>query len=72
MAHLLVLQMGMPANYIGVKLREISLGLRMFAQSSNKLVLNPTKKSMKYAFGIDVGIEWAKIKAYIGKHYANY
>jgi len=42
----------------------------MFAQSSNNLVLNPIKKSIKYAFGIDVGIEWAEIKAYIEKHYA--
>lgn len=72
MAHLLVLQMGMPANYVGLKLREISLGLRMFAQSSNKLILKPTKKSIKYAFGIDVGTESAKIKAYVERHYSNY
>lgn len=71
-AHLLLMLMELPEQYMVLKLKEISLGLKMFAQSSNKFILSPSKKSIKYAFGIDVGNEWVKLKAYIERHYSNY
>jgi len=72
MASLLLTQMSLPANYVGMKLKEISWGARTFAQSSNRLILSPNRKSIKLAFGIDVGSEWARLKAYIERNYSNY
>ncbi len=72
MASLLLTQMSLPANYVGVKLKEISWSARTFAQSSNKLILSPNRKSIKLAFGIDVGSEWARLRAYIERNYSNY
>ena len=72
MASLLLSQMSLPANSLGMKLGEISWGARAFAQSSNRLVLSPNRKSIRVAFGIDVGSEWARLKAYIEKSYSNY
>ena len=71
-AQLILILMQLPDQAIVLKLKEISLGLRMFAQSSNRFILSPSKKSLKYAFGVDVGNEWAKLKAYIEAHYSNY
>jgi len=71
-SHLLVLEMSLPAKVLVFNLVEIALGMRLFAESANKLRLNPSKKSMKQAFGIEIGLEWAKIKAYIERSYSNY
>lgn len=71
-AQLILTWMQFPGESVVLKLMQISFGLRMFAQSSNGLILSPSKKSLKYAFGIDVGNEWAKLKAYIEAHYSNY
>lgn len=66
------LQMSMPTSILGFKLKEIAIATKLVAQSANRLVLNPTKKSIKAAFGIEIGNEWAKIKAYIERNYTNY
>ncbi len=71
-AHLLLLPMSFRGNGLATQLGTIALGLRVFAQISNRLVLNPTRKSMKQAFGIEIGSEWAKIKAHIERNYSNY
>ena len=71
-AQLILTLMQFPGSSVVLKIKEISLGLRLFAQSSNSLILSPSKKSIKYTFGIDVGNEWAKVKAYIETHYSNY
>ena len=71
-AQLILTLMQFPGQGLVLKLKEITFGLRMFTQSSNSLILSPSKKSIKYAFGVDVGNEWAKLKAYIETHYSNY
>lgn len=71
-AQLILTVMQFPGSSVVLKIKEISLGLRLFAQLSNRLILSPSKKSMKYAFGFDVGNEWGKVKAYIETHYSNY
>jgi len=71
-SHLLVLETSLPARVLVFKLVEIALHMRLFAQSATKLRLKPSKKSMKQAFGIEIGLEWAKIKAYIERSSSNY
>jgi hypothetical protein len=71
-AQLILALMQFPGASVVLKIKEISFGLRLFTQASNSLILSPSKKSLKYAFGIDVGNEWAKLKAYIETHYSNY
>lgn len=71
-ARLILALMQFPGATVVLKIKEISFGLRLFTQASNSLILSPSKKSLKYAFGIDVGNEWAKLKAYIETHYSNY
>lgn len=55
-----------------VLLDNIIFNVRLFAQNSNELILNPTRKSMEYAFGIRIGVEWAAIQAYVAEHRSNY
>ena len=71
-AQLILIIMQLPDQHVVLKLKEISIGLRMFAQSSSRFILSPSKKSIKYAFGIDIGNEWARLKAYIERNYSNY
>ena len=71
-AHNILLAMQFPGNSIVHMLPRITSGLRSFAQNSNALILNPTKKSIKVAFGIDVGNERLKIKSNIETHKSNY
>lgn len=72
LAHLLLLELNWPDPVLYWKLHEISLSCDMFAQASNRFILNPTKKSIKAAFGIDVGIESAKLKAYLEGYKSNF
>ena len=72
MAHLLVMEMNLPEPILYWKLKEISLCCDLFAQSSNRFTLNPTKKSLKVAFGVDIGIENAKLKAYLESYSSNF
>ncbi len=71
-AHFLLLPMSFRGKHLAFKLGTIALGLRVFAQISNRLVLNPTRKSVKQAFGIEIGSEWAKLKAKVEAGYSNY
>jgi hypothetical protein len=68
----ILISMQAPRDSIMLFLFKIKLELQDFARAANILILNPTKKSIQYAFGIDVGNEWLKIKAYIESHYSNY
>ena len=68
MAYLINLEMSYPDKYLAFKLRDIALGLRLFAQMSTRTRINPTKKSLKFAFGFQIGSEWAAIKPYIERH----
>lgn len=70
-ASLLLAEMTSPAEYAAMRLGVISWGARTFAQSSARLVLNPSRKSIKVAFGVDVGSEWARLKAYIERDHSN-
>ncbi|MDM7998636.1 MAG: hypothetical protein QUS33_01195 [Dehalococcoidia bacterium] len=65
MAHLLLLQVSaIPKDLLVFKLREIALSMRVLAQASTKLALNPTKRSIEGALGIRVGrSDWAEISA---------
>lgn len=72
MAGSLVIETTLPTKILGFKLREVALAMRLLAKSSTSLVLNPTRKSMKYAFGLQIGSEWGAIKAYIERNYSNY
>ena len=72
MAHLLIMQMNWPEPILYWKLKEIALGCDLFAQTSNRLTLNPTKKSLKAAFAVDIGIENAKLKAYLESYRSNF
>lgn len=68
----IIMLMNMTDKVTMFKLKEISLSLQLFANMANKLTLNPTKKSIKQAFGIEVGLPWAKVKAYIEKSNSNF
>lgn len=72
LAHLLMLELNWPDPLLYWKLNEICLACDTFSQAANRLKLNPTKKSIKAAFGIDVGIESAKLKAYLDAYKTNF
>jgi hypothetical protein len=71
-AHLLTIMMMASDRLIYIESAVIAAALRTFAQVAVQLRLNPTKKSLKYAFGIDVGSQWAKIRAQLEKTDSNY
>jgi len=71
-AHVILILMSMPDQYLALQLLQLALGLRVFAKEANELVLNPTKKSIKVAFGVDVGIQDARLKALLEAHRSNY
>jgi len=71
-AAVLLSQMSIPSNNAALQLKALSWAIRNFAQDSNKLILNPSKKSIKASFGIDIGIEAARIKAYLEQNSSNY
>jgi NurA-like 5'-3' nuclease len=64
-------KMNLPNGALLIGLGVISLELRVFAQSCNRLVLNPTRKSFIAAFGVNLGNEIAGIKAYIESRESN-
>jgi hypothetical protein len=71
-AHVILIVMSQPDQYLAVQLLQLAAGLRVFAKEANELVLSPTKKSIKVALGIDVGIQEARLKALLEAHRSNY
>jgi hypothetical protein len=71
-AQLLLTNMNYPGRYLYWELNVILYGCDKFVESSTMLFLNPTKKSLNAAFGIDVGIKKAKLKLYLESYRSNY
>jgi hypothetical protein len=68
MSRALLIYMDLPGNQLVSHLGFLISDIELFAQEVNRIRINPTKKSINTAFGIDIGNEWAKIKEYIEKN----
>lgn len=70
---LLLLESTIPKDFFVFKLREVALNMRLIAQASTKLTLNPTRKSIEGAIGIRIGrSDWAEISASLKACRSNY
>lgn len=72
MAQTVLVTMGLSTTVVRLKLRDMSMTIKLFAQEANKLSLNPTKRSLRVAFGVDVTVASATLKAYLEQAESNY
>ena len=71
-AKLLLGQLEYPDHLLYRELYSISLVCDEFAQDATNIKINPTKKSIKAAFGIDIKIATAQLKTYLERVKSNY
>jgi hypothetical protein len=71
MSRALLTYMNLPGNELVSCLGFLISDIELFAQEVNRIRINPTRKSLNAAFGIDIGNEWAKVKEYLERNLSN-
>jgi hypothetical protein len=71
MSRALLIYMDLPGDELVSYLGNLISDVELFAQEVNRIRINPTKKSLNAAFGIEIGNEWVKVKAYIERNLSN-